>query len=254
MRPPVVGHLVCHVLLVESPKGLVLVDSGFGLAALADPRRLVGPVAPMMRLARDPAETALHQVQALGFRREDVEHVVLTHLDADHVGGIADFPDAVVHTTAVELNTAQAPPTRAERGRYRPVLWAHGPRWRRYEGADARPWNRFDAAHPLEGLDGFALVPMPGHTRGSAAVAVDTGDGLLVHAGDAAFHRSTLAGPTSPRLDRRPRRAVLAMEQLLAVDRGQVRANHARLAELAATDGVDVVLAHDPVLLERYRG
>ena len=32
-----------------------------------------------------------------GFRREDVRHILVTHLDFDHAGGLPDFPDAVVH-------------------------------------------------------------------------------------------------------------------------------------------------------------
>lgn len=32
-------------------------------------------------------------------------------------------------------------------------------------------------------------LPLPGHSRGHAAIAVDTGHGWLVHAGDAYFHR-----------------------------------------------------------------
>ena len=35
--------LVCHVLLVETDGGLVLVDTGFGLQDIADPGRRIGP-------------------------------------------------------------------------------------------------------------------------------------------------------------------------------------------------------------------
>ena len=37
------GRLVCHVLLVETPRsGLVLVDTGFGLDDVAEPRARLG--------------------------------------------------------------------------------------------------------------------------------------------------------------------------------------------------------------------
>ncbi|MFE6931116.1 MBL fold metallo-hydrolase [Streptomyces sp. NPDC057699] len=44
-------------------------------------------------------QTAARQVEKLGFSRDDVRHIVLTHFDADRIGGLADFPDAQVHLT-----------------------------------------------------------------------------------------------------------------------------------------------------------
>jgi hypothetical protein len=41
MHPPG-PDVVCHVLLVEGPDGLVLVDTGFGLADVAAPARRLG--------------------------------------------------------------------------------------------------------------------------------------------------------------------------------------------------------------------
>src|SRR4029078_179541 len=91
--------LVAHCLLVERTDGLTLVDTGIGVADV--PQRaarlgrafmlLVGPV-----LA--PAETAAAQVSARGFAPGDVTDIVLTHLDPDHSGGLADFLHATVHT------------------------------------------------------------------------------------------------------------------------------------------------------------
>jgi len=243
MLPRVVGRLVCHVLLCEADDGLVLVDTGIGTQDLAAPGRL-GPARWALQLRPDPARTALAQVQALGFAAQDVRHVVLTHLDLDHAGGLADFPHALVHTTAAEHAAAVTDRALRDAARYRPPQWSHGPRWQTYAGAGER-WQGL-AAQGLEGLGPeIALVPMPGHSLGHAAVAVDTGQGWLLHAGDAAFDRSSV-DPTQPR-----NRALLAFEQLVAHDRAQVATNHARLVELHARGDVRVVTAHDPELLAR---
>lgn len=244
MLPRLVGRLVCHVLLCETDDGLVLVDSGFGTADLTDRRRRLGAVRRVLRPTYEPAGTALRQVQALGFAAQDVRHIVLTHLDLDHAGGLSDFPGALVHTTAAEHTAAVVSPGVAERARYHPAQWSHGPRWQTYD-RPGETWNGFAAAHPLEGLDArFALVPMAGHSRGHAAVAVQTAAGWLLHAGDAAFDRSSVE-PAAPR------RALLAFEQVVAVDRRAVRDNHRRLAELQAGGTAEVITAHDPVLLAR---
>jgi len=41
--------------------------------------------------------TALRQIERLGYHPRDVRHIVLSHLDFDHAGGLDDFPHATVH-------------------------------------------------------------------------------------------------------------------------------------------------------------
>src|SRR4051812_19320612 len=76
------GIMVCHCLLIEAADGLILVDTGLGTADVDDPRRRLGGDFLRMtspRLLRE--QTALAQLERLGFRREDVRHIVPTHLD-----------------------------------------------------------------------------------------------------------------------------------------------------------------------------
>jgi len=244
MHPPG-PDVVCHVLLVEGDDGLLLVDTGFGLADVAAPARRLGPMRYLLRPALDPEQTAARQVERLGLRREDVRDVVLTHLDLDHAGGLADFPHARVHTTRAEVDAAMRSPGRRERSRYRPLQWAHGPHLVEHP-PEGEAWRGFPAAREV--VPGVLLVPLPGHTRGHAAVAVDAGDHWVLHAGDAFYHHGTLDGTRVPAVLR-------VMETAIADDRAQVHANHARLADLAreAPDDLLVVCAHDPALLDAAR-
>jgi len=116
MRPPVIDAMVCHVLLVESGSGLVLVDAGFGSLDCENPARFGHIRRHLIRPVFDPAETALRQVERLGFERSDVRHIIVTHFDADHIGGIADFPDAQIHVTTAEAVGAMRPRQRAPGG------------------------------------------------------------------------------------------------------------------------------------------
>ena len=248
MHPPSTP-LVCHVLLIETDHGLVLVDSGFGLDDIADPRRRLGPVRHFLRLALDPDETAARQVERLGFTRDDVRHIVVTHFDSDHIGGLSDFPDAKVHTTAAEVLGSIVSPSLRERFRYRRRQWAHGPQFVEHT-PDGEPWRGFAAAKELDEIAaGIVLLALPGHTRGHAAVAVDAGVGWLLHAGDAFYHPGAIDGRSKVPF------AIRAHETIVAFDLRRVRDNHARLAELyrRAEPDLRIVCAHDPTLFEQAR-
>jgi glyoxylase-like metal-dependent hydrolase (beta-lactamase superfamily II) len=244
-------EMVSHCLLLETQAhGLVLVDTGVGVDDVRAPRRLGALFGPVMQIgAANEPMTALRQLEALGFRHDDVRHLVLTHLDFDHAGGLPDFPHAKVHVHAKEKYAALTRATFREKTRYRPAQFAHGPKWETYDAA-GEPWNGVPAVRQLDGLPPEILaLPLPGHSRGQAAIAVDTGSGWLVHAGDAYFHRSeSVRGDTAAMPW--PLRCV---ERFIAMDYARVQENHRTLAELAKRDGVRVFSAHDTVEFEQLR-
>ena len=246
------ARLVCHVLLVESRDGLVLVDSGLAEADVLGQRGLLWESRlRLLGAALDPREPAVTQVAQLGFSPDEVRHVVLTHLDFDHAGGIVDFPRAQVHVLAREREAAFARRAWVERSRYQPVTWSHRPRWVLHEPVGA-PWFGFEAVREAGGLPrGILMIPLPGHTRGHAGVAVETDEGWLLHAGDAYFHREQL----DPRDPRCPPLLDL-FQRLTAVDDGARRANIERLRELARERAgeVRVFSAHCQDEFERLRG
>ncbi len=236
-----VGHLVAHVLAIESPDGVILVDTGLGTADIEEPRRRLGlqfllMVGPALR-AKEPA---VEQLARLGIAREDVRHIAVTHLDLDHAGGLSDFPDATVHVLERERSIATGPllPLR-HRGRYRPAQWAHRPRWRDYTATGER-WFGLEAVRALDGVSSeVLLVPLPGHTLGHCGVAVRDGERWLLHAGDAYFHHAELRGERAPLL-------LEAFQRMVAMD-GEARlSNRARLVELARQGTVEIFCAHDP--------
>jgi glyoxylase-like metal-dependent hydrolase (beta-lactamase superfamily II) len=239
------GRMVAHVLVIESSDGIVLVDSGIGLRDCQDPQRLgklfVRVVSPVL----DPAETAARQLEALGYNRSDVRHIVLTHLDVDHAGGLADFPDAKVHVCRAEYEAAMDPTWR-ERDRYRQCHWEHGPDWVLHD-ADGEDFMGLESVRAIVEPE-VLLVPTAGHSRGHAAVAVREGSRWLLHCGDAYFHHDEMGDPPScpGGLD--------MFQKVVAVDERARRRNQQRLRKIYRenNDEVHVFSAHDQAELERF--
>lgn len=244
------AHLVCHCLLIETDaSGLVLVDTGYGLRDVAKPfPRISRPFAAMLNIRLREEETAFRQIKRLGLSPRDVQHILITHLDFDHAGGLEDFPDAKVHLTRAELESFRKDRKGfIMRERYRPMQVDQVRRWISYDPSGDR-WYGFNAVRQLEGLPPeILLIPLRGHTFGHAGVAVDADGGWMLHAGDAYFYRGEMRSP-----ERRCTPGLRFYQNLMEVDREARLDNQRRLRELSCdrAAGVRMICAHDVVEYE----
>ena len=239
------ARIVCHVLLIEGADGLTLVDTGLGSGDIEKPRQLAIPLRLALRPRLEQSETAAAQVRALGFDPADVRHIVVTHLDFDHAGGLPDFPEAQVHVFGREQEAATKPKL-LERSRYIPNHTKHGPKWVTYT-VEGDEWLGFESVRVLPGDPEVLMIPLPGHTRGHSGVAVRRGDGWLLHCGDAFFDRHEVETPPSCAPALRVFRTLTEVNRRLRVQ------NLERLRELARSHAgeVELINAHDHVLLDR---
>ncbi|MDH2390948.1 MBL fold metallo-hydrolase [Streptomyces sp. HNM0663] len=246
---PLVGaeRMVGHCLLVATGSGLVLIDTGLGAADVMEPHRLGTLFRRLARPTLDLSRTAAHQIRALGYDPHDVRDIVLTHLDLDHTGGLADFPHARVHVTADEYRAAMRRESRLDAGRYMPAHWAHSPHWVIHDTADST-WHGF-AASPVQRSPDILMIPLPGHTRGHCAVAVQRPDHWLLHAGDAYFFH----GEIDLRRPRCPRPLSL-YQRFVADNHGQRLTGLDRLREARRDDPrlIRVFSSHDVSEFARF--
>jgi glyoxylase-like metal-dependent hydrolase (beta-lactamase superfamily II) len=246
------GQLCCHCALIETDNELVLIDTGFGLNDVRNPRgRLSGFFLALLSPDFREEMTALRQVERLGFDARDVRHIVLTHLDFDHAGGLDDFPWARVHMLRRERDHAVAQRTWLDRQRFRPQQWSYQSQWVLHAAHASERWMGFEGVCGGNGLPSeIMLVPLSGHTFGHAGIAVHAEGRWLLQAGDAYFHHAEmdLVRPTcTPGLR--------FYQWMMEKDRGLRLLNQRRLRELHASNRqVQILCSHDPVEFERVAG
>ena len=226
--------VVCHCMLLQEGERLALIDTGIGLNDVRNPvERLGQPLIDTAGFQFNESDTAVRRIEAVGFSPDNVRHIVLTHGDPDHAGGLADFPNAQVHVSEEEHRQIAG-----GHWRYVPTQFAHGPSWKTC-GRSARKWFGLEA-RPVE--VGFSsevlLIPLFGHTLGHCGVAVQQENKWLLHVGDAYYLRDELTVDDHPV-------SLLAAQR--ADDDAQRRASLEHLRRLVRDHGdeVDVIGYHD---------
>jgi glyoxylase-like metal-dependent hydrolase (beta-lactamase superfamily II) len=245
-----IAHLVCHCLLIETEQGLVLVDTGFGLRDVRSPRSRLSPFfIALNNIQFERKYTAIDQLEQRGFSAHDVRHIILTHLDFDHAGGLEDFPNAIVHVMQSEMDAVKDRQGFIDSRRYRSEQWNEVKHWKFYE-TGREDWFGFEAVRNLEGLPPeILLIPLAGHTRGHAGVAIYTPEGWLLHAGDAYFYRHEMDAN-----NRHCTPGLQFYQWMMEVDRTTRLFNQDRLYELSRDRNKDVRLfcSHDAIEFKAF--
>ena len=177
--PKVENGVTC--ILVQTSDGPVLVDTGLGTKDYLQPGKMMRFFLVAMRSPRDVNETAINEIQRLGYHSSNVRHIIMTHLHFDHAGGMSDFPHAKVHVYQPEYLHIQNNRLGWE---YNQAHWAHNPDWVVHQLSGER-WYGFDAIHLKTFTPEIWMVPLVGHTAGHSAIAIRNGTGWVLHGGDA---------------------------------------------------------------------
>lgn len=164
-----------NILFLDTGRNLVLVDTGWGCCTQKMQGRLVS------------------NLQEAGFKPEDIDLVVLTHGDRDHLGGLIDargepaFPYAsyLISQAAWEWYDDQANLSRMPADivnfyhQVLPVIKDH---------------LRL-VAEETEFLPGLSLIPAPGHRPGHSVIRLTLGGKHLLHLADAVAHPILMLHP-----------------------------------------------------------
>jgi glyoxylase-like metal-dependent hydrolase (beta-lactamase superfamily II) len=184
------------------------------------------------RRGREVVADPIAVLAALGVDAAEVGDVVLTHLHYDHSGHLGAFPQARFWVQESEL--AFWTGRHAARGEYGRIV----------EPGDVVELVRLNFERRVRFVSGdAAMAPgvslhlVGGHAPGLQVVRVQTADGPVVLASDAAHFYANLA-------DDRPFSLVHHLDAMYeAFD---------RLRDLAGGEDSRIVPGHDPLVLERY--
>ena len=213
LKPPVETSV--NAFLINTGAKLVLVDTGTGGLSAAS------------------AGVLLANLQAAGYKPEQVDDIVITHMHGDHVGGLshngaAVFPNAIVHAGKADADYWLDPASMdkapdSAKGNFRTAVASLGP----YVAA-----HRFQPiAADGEIVPGIRSMATPGHTPGHTSYVVESQGQTLIVMGDL-IHVAAVQfdDPT----------VTIAFDS----DAGKAAMSRDKVFRMAAKDGTLVAAAH----------
>jgi N-acyl homoserine lactone hydrolase len=183
-----------NAFLIRHRDGLVMFDTGLDPAIKTDPgyiRQKIGQVLVdrIFQLEISPDDKLGVQLAKRGVDPADIRTAVISHLHFDHVGGIADIPQADLVVSQAEWDQLSEPHPEHEW-----ILREHieipGAKWRpiEFEPPTDPVLSMFDGCFDLFGDGSMILLPTPGHTPGSMSMLVRTqGKPPVLLAGDLGY-------------------------------------------------------------------
>lgn len=179
--------------LIEHKAGLFLVDTGWSRAISPDGvydhacvgRELPKHLAAMYRPYVPAGKAVDEQLASMGIKPEDLEAVLITHVDPDHVSGLRSV------RTAKRIIVPEDEAYWSVRTKYRVRqprdLWDIEEKERVfYRGHLLGPMHK---AFDVTGDGSIMMVNIPGHTDGMAGVLIRDGGRFVLLASDAAVSR-----------------------------------------------------------------
>jgi 4-pyridoxolactonase len=207
-----------YSVLIEHPDGLFMFDTGFDL-------ELVNAMLPFELPEQTPQQTVPSQLAKCGFKPEDVDAIINSHLHFDHCGGNKYLTGATTYLHQDELREARTPEP-FERLGYADKTFDH-------------PDAKFEL---LEGdvhfADGIHLFHTPGHTVGHYSMLLELeGSRPLLFMADVSYTAAAYAGDLQAGFHNDPVAGVRSIR---------------RIKRLAKDWGAEVIFTHDSEAFEGY--
>jgi N-acyl homoserine lactone hydrolase len=228
------------VYVIEHPEGVFVVDAGELSRFNSDPDYYACDPNDgkfdrgLLKVEVSPEEEVGPQLERLGIDPASVRGVVITHLHADHTGGVPYFPGVPVYVSQVDYELGP-------NGGFvtcRSLADAELRFFEQEPTVDDELTRVFGPSSALTSDGAIRLVPTPGHTAGSRSLMVDGLEVDLLFVGDAFFNEP-----------------MLTSEQLAGInaDFDATRATYGKVKEWAEARPTVILPAHDWASPERLK-
>lgn len=176
-------RLPVSAYLIEHPKGLVLIDTGWHTDVRKDGgREHLGLLHWLINKADLPEGQAVtEQLAKLGYQPSDIDYLVMSHLHTDHASGMQLLKDA----RKILVSRQEWHETKRRKLTYLPAMW---------DGLDIEifdfqksDYGNERKAFDLFGDDSVVFVNTPGHTLGLAATLVQNNGKFVLLASDVGY-------------------------------------------------------------------
>ena len=170
-----------HTWLLRTQKHVILVDTCIG-------NHKARPNSPGFDNLEQPY---LERLAQAGFKPEDIDFVLCTHLHVDHVGWntqlrdgrwVPTFPNAKVLCSKAELASAEAKAKANRPGDDDRAVWQDS----LLPVLEAGQLLALEGRHAIE--DGLLVDPTPGHTPGHVVLRAESAGERMLFAGDLCHH------------------------------------------------------------------
>ena len=224
-------------LLDHPAQGIVLIDTGYSDALFQSKDPHVALYRNVLRPKLNEAGLAKSVIEAIGAKSADVRHIILTHLHADHICGLDNFPNALIHSSAVSLAgwKNQKNFVSTFKGFFPSLLPDINARYVQpveTTTSNNLPWG--GVGHDIFGDGSVISVDLPGHMKGHMGLVFPKLVEPTFHAADADWIRGSLDNKHTM-----PWSARLIVDNYSAVQKSKV------IIDLARQRGFTITLCHD---------
>lgn len=160
--------------LIEHPKGLILIDTGWNKLVRQSNWKELGPQVQINTGYLPQGWSVDERLQKLGYKPSDIDYLLLSHLHCDHVSGLKQVKDAKnILVSQPEWEIANHLPMV-----YLPQEWKGvNVQTYKYDHSDIGP---FGESFDLFGDGSIVQIRTPGHATGMSATMIKGSDGKYV--------------------------------------------------------------------------
>ena len=194
-----------NCFLIEHGDRLILFDTGIDPAIMTDKGYIKQAIGRFLlpwifRLHLRASDRIDHVLANVGVAASDIQTAIISHLHFDHVGGIAQIPQAELLVSEREWAILSEPHPEHEW-----ILREHieipSAKWRQisFEMTDDPLFEGFGGIHDVAGDGSMILLPTPGHTPGSLSMLIrQEGWDPILLVGDLTYEASGLEQDVVP--------------------------------------------------------